>query len=123
MAYSDKYLLVLDDYSKKNDSCGNKQNQGIPKSTVLFAIIKYKRTGSLNRLVGSGRKCCLLDEHQKYIMGLYDDNHFITYVELAKKVKEQFGNDVCPNTIGNFMQNKGIYTFNAASKLHNFCKL
>ena len=64
----------------KNDSCANKQNQGIPKSTVLLAIIKYKRTGSLNRLVGSGRKCCLLDEHKLYIMGLYDDNHFITYI-------------------------------------------
>ena len=84
--------------------------RGIPKSTVSFVIIKYKRTGSLNRLVGSSRKCCLLDEHKLYIMGLYDDNHFITYVELAKKFKEQFGNDVCPNTIRNFIQNKGIYT-------------
>ena len=31
--------------------------RGIPKSTVSFAIIKYKRTDSLNRPVGSGRKC------------------------------------------------------------------
>ncbi len=69
----------------------------------MYNIIKkFKSFNYLERLPGSGRPCILSDAHKKYLLDVYNKNHFLTYVEMSKMLTEKYEIKVHEDTIRNF---------------------
>jgi hypothetical protein len=101
-----KKLMIFHLWSKGYSERKIGEELGIGKTTVHNLITKWKKTGSLDRKSGQGRKRITSPTTDRYITTSVKRDRFIT----AKAIKEERGlGDICENTIRNRIKESGEF--------------
>jgi transposase len=89
------------------------QKLGKSKTFVAKILKKYDKTGSLDRIQGSGRPSLLTDEDRSFIISRINENPKISAPKLAALVAERTGNAPSSQTIRNALHELNFRSFEA----------
>jgi transposase len=89
------------------------QKLGKSKTFVAKILKKYDKTGSLDRIQGSGRPSLLTDEDRLFIISRINENPKISAPKLAALVAERTGNAPSSQTIRNALHELNFRSFEA----------
>ncbi len=104
--------MILD-LRKKNYSLGKIANiTSTPKSTIQTILERYNYRGTVERMVGSGRKRTLSEIETNKLVKIVSKNPMISSTEISKELHT----DVSARVIRNTLNSNGIHSRVAAKK-------
>lgn len=108
--------LILEDFKAGMSQREIASKRHRSRSAIGQIVKKHMTGSSFNRKKGSGRKQTLTIIQKKFLIEIYDTDHFRSYSKMSKMIFEKFQKIVSAKTISRFFQTQDIFTFHASNK-------